>query len=56
MTDLELIFTMFGEASTTEITVQQDAQGFQKIKKLQSGWKNCRQCKKRTREKSGRRL
>lgn len=28
MTDLELIFTMLGEASTTEITVQQNAQGF----------------------------
>lgn len=26
MTDLELIFTMLGEASTTEITIQQDAQ------------------------------
>lgn len=32
MTDLELIFTMLGEASTTEITVQQDAQGFQENK------------------------
>ena len=28
MTDLELIFTMLGEASTTEITRQHDAQGF----------------------------
>lgn len=28
MTDLELIFTMLGEASTTEIAVQKDAQGF----------------------------
>lgn len=28
MTDLELIFTMLGEASTTEITRQRDAQGF----------------------------
>lgn len=28
MTDLELIFTMLGEASTTEIAVQNDAQGF----------------------------
>jgi len=28
MTDLELIFTMLGEASTTEITKRQDAQGF----------------------------
>ena len=28
MTDLELIFTMLGEASTTEISRQHDAQGF----------------------------
>ena len=29
MTDLELIFTMLGEASTTEISKRKDAQGFQ---------------------------
>ncbi len=29
MTDLELIFTMLGEASTTEITRKEDAQGFE---------------------------
>ena len=28
MTDLELIFTMLGEAATTEITRNKDAQGF----------------------------
>jgi len=28
MTDLELIFTMLGEASTTEIARKADAQGF----------------------------
>jgi len=28
MTDLELIFTMLGEASTTEIARSKDAQGF----------------------------
>ena len=28
MTDLELIFSMLGEASTTEITRARDAQGF----------------------------
>src|ERR1700722_12634124 len=33
MTDLELIFTMLGEASTTEIAVQNDAQGFPQNKK-----------------------
>jgi len=32
MTDLELIFSMLGEASTTEIAVQQDAYGFQENK------------------------
>ena len=33
MTDLELVFTMLGEASTTEIAVQNDAQGFHQNKK-----------------------
>ena len=32
MTDLELIFTMLGEASTTEIIRTKDAKGFGKIK------------------------
>jgi DNA-damage-inducible protein D len=32
MTDLELIFSMLGEASTTEITRSSDAQGFEKNK------------------------
>jgi hypothetical protein len=32
MTDLELIFTMLGEASTTEITRAKDAQGFKESK------------------------
>ena len=32
MTDLELIFTMLGEASTTEIAKRRDAQGFSKNK------------------------
>jgi DNA-damage-inducible protein D len=32
MTDLELIFTMLGEASTTEIARRSDAQGFQQNK------------------------
>jgi DNA-damage-inducible protein D len=30
MTDLELIFTMLGEAATTEIAIRKDAQGFQR--------------------------
>jgi len=33
MTDLELIFTMLGEASTTEIAKNKDAQGFVENKK-----------------------
>jgi DNA-damage-inducible protein D len=33
MTDLELIFTMLGEASTTEIAIQKDAQGFHENKR-----------------------
>lgn len=32
MSDLELIFNMLGEASTTEISVQKDAQGFNQNK------------------------
>lgn len=32
MTDLELVFTMLGEASTTEIAIQQDSQGFHENK------------------------
>jgi DNA-damage-inducible protein D len=32
MTDLELIFTMLGEASTTKIAVAKDAQGFDENK------------------------
>lgn len=34
MTDLELIFTMLGEASTTEIARKKDAQGFPENKKV----------------------
>lgn len=33
MTDLELVFTMLGEASTTEIAIQKDAQGLDENKK-----------------------
>ena len=32
MNDLELIFTMLGEASTTEITKNEDAKGFENNK------------------------
>ena len=33
MTDLELIFSMLGEAATTEITRADDAKGFSENKK-----------------------
>jgi DNA-damage-inducible protein D len=33
MTDLEIIFTMLGEASTTEIIRENEAEGFVAIKK-----------------------
>ena len=32
MTDLELIFTMLGEASTTAITLEKNSQGFNECK------------------------
>lgn len=35
MTDLELIFTMLGEADTTEIAQRKDAQGFDDNRMLQ---------------------
>ena len=34
MTDLELIFSMLGEASTKEIAQERDPQGFQENKKI----------------------
>jgi len=34
MNDLELIFTMLGEASTTEITKNKNTQGFNRNKKV----------------------
>lgn len=57
MTDLELIFTMLGEASTTEITVQQDAQGFQENKEAaRAGGKIAGNARKELEAKSGRRV
>ncbi len=57
MTDLELIFTMLGEASTTEITIQQDAQGFQENKEAaQAGGKIAGNARKELEAKSGRRV
>lgn len=55
MTDLELIFTMLGEASTTEIAIQQDAQGFQENKEAaQAGGKIAGNARKELEGKSGR--
>jgi hypothetical protein len=55
MTDLELIFTMLGEASTTEIAIQQDAQGFQENKDAaQAGGKIAGNARKELEVKSGR--
>jgi len=55
MTDLELIFTMLGEASTTEIAIQQDAQGFQENKDAaQAGGKIAGNARKELETKSGR--
>lgn len=55
MTDLE--FTMLGEASTTEITIQQDAQGFQENKEAaQVGGRIAGNARKELEAKSGRRV
>lgn len=57
MTDLELIFTMLGEASTTEIIIQQDAQGFPENKEAaQDGGKIAGNARKELEAKSGRRV
>lgn len=57
MTDLELIFSMLGEASTTEIAIQQDAQGFQENKEAaQAGGKIAGNARKELEEKSGRKV
>lgn len=57
MTDLELIFSMLGEASTTEITIQQDAQGFQENKEAaRAGGKIAGNARKELEEKSGRKV
>lgn len=54
MSDLELIFTMLGEASTTEIAVQQDAQGFEENREAaQSGGNIAGNARKALEMKSG---
>lgn len=57
MTDLELVFTMLGEASTTEISIQQDAQGFQENKDAAcAGGKIAGNARKELEEKTGRQV
>lgn len=57
MTDLELIFTMLGEASTTEIAVQHDAQGFNQNKKAaQEGGRIAGNARHELEQKSGRKV
>lgn len=55
MTDLELIFSMLGEASTTEITINKNAQGFAENKKAaQTGGKIAGDARKQLELASGR--
>ncbi len=57
MTDLKLIFTMLGEASTTEIARNKDAQGFQQNKKAsKDGGKIAGDARKALEKKSGRKV
>lgn len=54
MTDLELIFTMLGEASTTEIAVKKNAQGFPQNKKAaQEGGEIAGDARRALEQKSG---
>lgn len=57
MTDLELIFTMLGEASTTEIAIQKDAQGFRdNMKAAREGGDIAGNARKELEKKSGRKV
>lgn len=57
MTDLELVFTMLGEASTTEIAVQNDVQGFHQNKKAaREGGEIAGNARKELEQKSGRKV
>lgn len=57
MTDLELIFTMLGEASTTEIAIQKNAQGFHENKiAARAGGNIAGNARKELEKKSGRRI
>jgi len=57
MTDLELIFTMLGEASTTEIARNKDAQGFGENKvAARAGGKVAGNARKELEKKSGKKI
>lgn len=57
MTDLELIFGMLGEASTTEIAINQDAQGFEENKDAaKAGGRIAGNARKELEEKSGKKV
>ncbi len=57
MTDLELIFGMLGEASTTEIAIQRDAQGFDDNKDAaKAGGNIAGNARKELEKKSGRKV
>jgi hypothetical protein len=57
MTDLELIFSMLGEASTKEIAVNTDTQGFQENKKAaKAGGKIAGDARKQLELKSGKKV
>ncbi len=57
MIDLELIFGMLGEASTTEITVQLDAQGFPENQQAaRAGGNIAGNARRELKEKSGRKV
>lgn len=57
MTDLELIFTMLGEASTTEIARNKDAYGFNENKTAaRAGGKIAGNARKELEKKSGKKV
>jgi DNA-damage-inducible protein D len=57
MTDLELILTMLGEATTTKLTKDRDSQGFKKLKKdARDGGKVAGRTKKDIEKRSGKKI
>ncbi len=57
MSDLELIFTMLGEASTTEIVRNKEAEGFEQNKKAaKEGGKVAGNARKELEKKSGKKV